>query len=112
MGYLFKVIKSGKEMNPAGTVDIPFLGGKVGDLAQWTLTRRGDEGPDADLYDFRATFAYVAESLWDDPDYKKRVIIRLNKEKQYRVQQAEGFRTERSGRTLLMEGVTIHAVEG
>lgn len=112
MAYLFKVIKSGQEMNPAGTVDVPFLGGKVGDLSSWTLTRRGDEGPDADLYDLRAVFSYVSEALWDDPEYEKRIILRLNKDKQYGLQQAEGFRTVRSGRNLLMEGVTIHATDG
>lgn len=110
MGYLFKVIRSGN-VKPAGVVDIEFLGGKVGDLASWTLTRRGDEGPDSNLYDFRAVFSYVAEALWDDPDYEKRIIVNLSKNKQYRLQQTDGFPTVRSGRSLLMEGVTIHAVE-
>lgn len=110
MAYLFKSIRSGNS-KPAGVVDIEFLGGKVGDLASWTLTRRGDEGADAALYDLRAVFAYVAEALWDDPEYEKRVILTLNPQKQYRLQQAEGFRTVRDGRSLLMEGVTIHAVD-
>ena len=112
MPYLFKSIRSGEGMKPAGVVDIEFLGGKVGDIASWTLTRRGEEGPDADLYDLRAAFVYVAEALWDDPDYDKRVVLYLNPKKQYRLQQAEGFRTVRNGRSLLMEGVTIHAVDG
>ncbi len=111
MAYLFKSIRSG-EYQPAGVVDVEFLGGKVGDLGSWTLTRRGDDGPDADLYDLRAVFTYVAEALWDDPEYEKRVVVSLNKHKQYRLQQAEGFRTVRNGRNLLMEGVTIHAVDG
>jgi len=108
MAYLFKVIRSG-EYQPAGVVDIEFLGGRVGDLSSWTLTRRGDEGPDADLYDLRALFTYVSEALWNDPDYTKRIVLNLNPNKQYRLQQAEGFRTVRDGRSLLMEGVTIHA---
>lgn len=110
MAYLFKSIRSGIH-KPAGVVDIEFLGGKVGDLASWTLTRRGDEGVDAGLYDLRAVFTYVAEALWDDPDYEKRVVLNLNPQKQYRLQQAEGFRTVRNGRSLLMEGVTIHVVD-
>ncbi len=109
MAYLFKVIRSGIT-SPAGVVDIEFLGGKVGDLSSWTLTRRGDDGPDADLYDLRAVFAYISEALWDDPEYDKRIILSLNKQKQYRLHQAEGFPTVRNGRNLLMEGVTIHAV--
>ena len=109
MAYLFKVIRSGIT-SPAGVVDIEFLGGKVGDLSSWTLTRRGDDGPEADLYDLRATFAYISEALWDDPEYDKRITLSLNKQKQYRLHQAEGFPTVRNGRSLLMEGVTIHAV--
>lgn len=112
MAYLFKIIRSGPEMNPAGVVEVPFLGGRVGDLSSWTLTRRGDEGPDADLYDLRAVFAYISEALWDDPEFEKRITLRLNPQKQYRLQQANGFPTVRTGRSLLMEGVTIHAVDG
>ena len=77
MAYLFKSIRSGT-FKPAGVVDIEFLGGVVGELSSWTLTRRGDEGADASLYDLRAVFTYVAEALWDDPEYDKRVTLNLN----------------------------------
>ena len=110
MAYLFKSIRS-NDAKPAGVVDIEFLGGIVGELASWTLTRRGDEGPEAGLYDLRATFTFVAEALWDDPEYEKRIILSLSPRKQYRLQQAENFPTVRNGRSLLMEGVTIHDVD-
>ena len=109
MTYLFKSIRSGV-YKPAGSVEVAFLGSKVGDIAKWSLTRRGDEGPDADLYDFRATFSFIVEALWDDPEYEKKIVINLNPKTQYRLQQAEGFPMVRDGRSLLIEGVTIHAI--
>jgi hypothetical protein len=110
MGYLFKIIRSSESKGPAGVVEVPYLGAKVGELANWTLTRRGDEEPESSLYNLRATFTFVTEALWDDSDYPKEITLNLNPKKQYRLQQAEGFSTVRSGRSLLMEGVTIHGV--
>jgi hypothetical protein len=107
MGYLFKVLRSGT-YKPAGIVEIPFLGAKVGEFESWTLVRRGDSGPDAGLYDFHAVFSFVSEPLWDDPDYTKEILVNLNPFKQYRVQQEPEFRTVLTGRNLLIEGVTIH----
>ena len=109
MAYLFKMMKSGV-YRPAGVVDVPFLGAKVGEFANWTLTRRGDEGRDADLYDLRAAFSFVVEALWEDPDYEKRIVISLNPRKHFRLEQAQGYATVRQGKSLVIEGVTIHAV--
>lgn len=110
MGYLFKIIRSGT-YKPAGIVDIPFLGAKVGEFSSWTLQRRGDSGPDSGLYDFHAVFSFVSEALWNDGDYEKRILVNLNPVKQYRLEQAPGMRTVHSGKSLLVEGVTIHATE-
>ncbi len=107
--YLFKLIRSG-QYKPAGVVDIPFLGAKVGELQSWTLTRRGDEGPDADLYNLHAVFSFVVDALWDDPDYTKRVVVSVSPHKHYRLDQGQGFATVRAGRSLVIEGVTIHGV--
>lgn len=109
MGYLFKVLRSGV-FQPAGVVEIPYLGAKVGQLASWTLQRRGDIGPDAGLYDLRAAFSFVSEALWDDPEYQKRIVLNLSPRKQYRLEQAQGYATVRTGKSLLMEGVTIHGL--
>ena len=109
MGYLFKTIRSGT-YRPAGIIDIPFLGAKVGELNQWTLQRRGDTGPDAGLYDLHAVLSFVSTALWEDADYEKRVVVSLNPSKQYRLEQAPGMRTVLEGRSLLIEGVTIHDV--
>jgi hypothetical protein len=109
MGYVFKLLRSGT-VKPAGVVDVPFLGAKVGEFRDWTLTRRGDSGQDAGLYDLRAAFSFVSEALWEDPEYVKRVIVSLTPNKQYRLTQAPGYATVRQGQSLLMEGVTLDAV--
>jgi hypothetical protein len=110
MGYLFKVIRSGV-YKPAGTIEIPFLGAKVGELAQWTLQRRGDDGPDAGLYDLHASFSFLSEALWNDPEYKKVVTLSINPTHHYRLEQADGYATVRNGRGLVIEGVTIWPVQ-
>lgn len=107
--YLFKLIRSGT-YKPAGVIDIPFLGAKVGELQSWTLMRRGDEGPDAGLYNLHAVLSFVVEALWDDPEYTKRVIVSISPTKHYRLEQAEGFATVRTGRSLVIEGVKLHGV--
>jgi hypothetical protein len=108
MGYLFKVIRSAPNAKPAGIVEIPFLGAKVGVISSWVLQRRGDEGPEAGLYDLRAVFSFVAEALWNDDEYAKQIVLTLSPGKQFRVQQESGMRTVLTDRNLLMEGVTIH----
>lgn len=107
MGYLFKTIRSGI-YKPAGSVEIPFLGAKVGELSTWTLQRRGDQGRDADLYDLHAVFSFVSDALWNDDEYGKVIFLNLTPTKQYRVEKDPESRTVREGRTLLIEGVTIH----
>jgi hypothetical protein len=109
MAYLFKLLRSGT-YRPAGIVDVPFLGAKVGEFANWTLTRRGDEGRDADLYDLRAAFSFVSDALWDDPEYVKRIVVSITPHKQYRLTQAPGYAMVRQGSSLLVEGVTLDDV--
>ena len=109
MGYLFKVIRSGT-YKPAGVVEIPFLGGKVGEFSSWVLQRRGDNGPDAGLYDLRAVFSFLVRPLWDDDEYAKQILINLSPFKQFRLEQVSGMRTVLADKSLLMEGVTIQDV--
>lgn len=111
MGYLFKQIKSGV-FRPAGIVEIPFLGAKVGELEKWVLQRRGDEDPEAGLYDLHAVFSFVSEALWNDEDYQKVVLLNLSPTKQFRVQHDSGMGTDLTEKTLLMQGVTIHGTNG
>ena len=110
MGYLFKIIRSGL-YKPAGFVDIPFLGAKVGELSTWTLKRRGDTGQDAALYDLHASFSFISRALWDDAEYTKRIVVNLNPHKQYRLEQVPGMRTVLQDKSLLLEGVTIWPVQ-
>ena len=110
MGYLFKTIRSGN-YKPTGIVDIPFLGAKVGEFANWTLDRRGDTGPDAGLYDLHAVFSFLSAVLWEDDEYPKRILVNVSPSQQYRLDRQPGFRMERGGKSLLIEGVTLWRVE-
>lgn len=107
MTYLFKVMRSGT-YKPAGVVDIPFLGAKVGEFLNWTLQRRGDSGQDAGLYDLHAVFSFLSRPLWEDEEYQKRIVLNISPSKQFRLEQASGMRTVLTDRHLLIEGVTIH----
>jgi len=112
MAYIFKRLTGRRYNNrPAGIVDIPFLGAKVGELDNWTLTRRGDIGPDAGLYDLRALFSFVSEALWHDGEYPKRITINLTPTKQYRLEQLPDQRTVLQGKSLLMESVRLVSIE-
>ena len=111
MGYLFHTMSAGTNVKPAGIVDIPFLGAKVGEFATWTLKRRGDTGQEAALYDLRASFSFVSKALWDDEEYPKRVLVNLSRTVQYRLDQVPGMRTDLQGKSLLIEGVTLCRVQ-
>lgn len=90
-------------------MDIQHIGVRVGEFESWTLTRRGDEEPDASLYDFRAVFRTVSRALFDDPQYAewRQVVVVISTEKQYGLEQAAGMRTVLSGMSLTMEGVKL-----
>ncbi len=98
---------SGKQ----GEVRIETLGVLVGTFASWTLTRRRDDGPRADLYDLYAAFSYVNPHLWDDNDYEKTIRVDVGKQS-FTLMQEEGFRTTLDGRrSLQMQGVRLDATE-
>lgn len=108
MGYLFKSLSGRSFKNrPAGMVDIPFLGAKVGEFDNWNLRRRGSEGPAAGLYDLHATFSFISRPLWDDEEYEKRIVISLSPTQQYRLEQVPEMRTDLQGKSLLIEGVKL-----
>lgn len=96
-----------------GRITIPDLGfAPVGVMDGWTLKRRGESGPDAALYDFRASFSRLLNKpLFDDPDYEKRVEVVLQRGKSFRVVQEPGHRTSWSGTELQMEGVRLEPIE-
>lgn len=108
--YLFKTLRSGT-FRPAGTIEIPFLGAKVGEITSWTLQRRGDFGPDAGLYDLHAVLSFVSKALWEDEEYEKRIVLNVSPSKQYRVHKESDMRMVLADRNLLIEGVTIHATD-
>ena len=51
----------------------------------------------------------MSNALWDDDEYTKRVVVNISPFKQYRLEQVPGMRTVLTGRSLLIEGVTLNA---
>lgn len=95
-----------------GKVVIPELGAVIGTFTQWTLTRRGERGEEALQYDLRASFSFVPNrALWDDPEYaaQRQVVLTWARGKHFRLEQAVGMRTVLDGKSLVMEGVSLHA---
>jgi len=92
-----------------GRVEAKYIGMTIGEFATWSLTRRGEEGPDGTLYDLRAVFRYVNQALFDDGDYEKEYILKLSKNKSLRV--VGGQRTELVGKQIIAEGVQIWRLE-
>ena len=112
MGYLVKSLSGRSYKNrPAGVVDIPFLGAKVGEFDSWSLRRRGDEGSDAGLYDLQASLSFISKPLWEDDEYEKRVVVALSPTNQYRLEQVPEMRTVLQGKSLLIEGVKLCPLE-
>lgn len=115
--YVFGELRSApnQTMNhPCGWMEIKYLGARIGDFEKWVLRRRGDEGPDAGMYDLRAQFRSVSRPLFEEPEYTewRRVILVISAQTQYRLEQVAGMRTVLSDAGLLeMEGVQLRAVD-
>jgi hypothetical protein len=94
-----------------GRIEVPFLGALIGDISNWTLTRRADRGSDSEYYDLHAVLSFVNPAMFNDPDYDKSVIIRGGKGQTYRVDQVPGQQTVLQGRVLTMERVALCRLE-
>jgi hypothetical protein len=91
-----------------GQISIDDFGVVVAKMTMWTLTRRAEEGPEANLYDLNAALAFVNPALWDDDDYEKTVSLVVARGKEpYRLKQEPGFKRVLQGKSLLMEGVSL-----
>ncbi len=103
MGAITLTSVAGKE----GSIRIPALGTVIGQMASWSLKRRGDDDPKSGSYDLRAALSYVNEALFNHPEYasKREIRVRLNKQTEFRVDGGDNARIE--GTTLIIEGVTL-----
>jgi len=91
-----------------GSIDIPRLGAPVAEIVNGTLIRRAREGPESDLFDLRATLGSVHVALFNDPEYEKRVQVRLGKLSWVlEPEPGPGQRTALTGKTLTMERVRM-----
>ena len=90
-----------------GEIRIESLGVLVGTMANWTLSRRGDDVPNPELYDLYAVFSYLNPHMWSDSDYTKIMTVKVGKDT-FRLEQVDGFETRMDGRnSLRMQGVKL-----
>ena len=95
-----------------GQIQIDDFGVVVASMTMWTLTRRGEDGPDAALYDLNAALSFVNPALWEDEDYEKSVSLVIARGKPpYGLKQEPGFKRLLQGKSLLMEGVSLCPLE-
>ena len=99
---IFKSLKGSE-----GKVTVPHLGALVGTFTSWTLTRRGDDGPESERYNLHGIFSFVNKALFEDDEYVKSVEVRLSKTLSVRLRSDEGTKTSLNGRALVMEGVQL-----
>ena len=90
-----------------GYATVKGLGSRVGEISQWTITRRGDEGPDRDTLDLRAVFAFVVPQVLLDPDYNdgRELTLKVSRGKELRVKLDEPERMALTGKVLEMKGI-------
>ena len=98
MPTIFGKIITGVE----GRVMVPALGAMPGYFSSWRLVAKEDE-----TFEFRATFAYLNQALWDEQSLTKQVFIKIGKDREYRLEVAGD--TELKGKQLTMKGVTLNA---
>ena len=90
-----------------GKVTIRGLGSVVGEIANWTLTRRGEEGPHAGTFDLRVVFSFLVPALMLDPDYNedREIVMTVSKGRAFRLKLDAPERMALQGKVLFMEGV-------
>jgi hypothetical protein len=96
---------SGKD----GYVVVKGLGSRPGELAQWSIKRRGGEGPRSGTIDLRAVFSFVVPHVLLDPDYNdgRELVLKLSRDKEVRVKLDDPERMALTGKVLVMEGIDI-----
>jgi len=94
-----------------GRVEIPELGSSIGEVVNWTARRRAEKGPEAELDDLNIVFGWIQRELYDDPEYEKVIVLRMNRHNAFRVEQDPGGRAEFVGKYLNLEKVRLVKVE-
>ena len=92
-----------------GKVTIKGLGSLVGEVSQWDLTRRGDDGPGSGLYDLRAVFSFLVPNLLLDPDYNedRELTLALSKTRGFTLHLDDPAKINLQGKVMFMEGVAL-----
>lgn len=88
-----------------GRIEVPHVGIHVGSISHWRLTRRGDDGRDADLFDLHASLSFVNRAIWEDESYEKVVIVKRPRGEFIVERQDPEMRVSVNVKMLIMEGV-------
>jgi hypothetical protein len=103
---------TGKE----GQIRIVELGAVIGQFSSWKLSRERrphDDEKFTEFFTFRAECEYVNQALFSDDDYQPQIFVTVAKDRrrrqmdQFRLDQQEGRARTLTGRSLLIEGVTL-----
>ena len=92
-----------------GKVTIRGLGSLVGEVSEWVLTRRGDDGPGSGMYDLRAVFSFLVPNLLLDPDYNedREITLSISKTRAFTLRLDDPAKINLQGKVLFMEGVAL-----
>lgn len=89
-----------------GRVTIPSIGALIGYFSSWKLSAT----PDRKAYNLSATFGYINPTIWrrtQSGEFTRKIVLQVGKEKFYRLEQADGAKTELKNTQLEMEEVTL-----
>lgn len=90
-----------------GRVTIPSIGALIGYFSGWSLVK---QSPMAADYTFTGTFGYLNEALWRktiEGEYSQTIVIKVGKEKHYRLEPADGAGFTLNDNQLVMEHVSL-----
>ena len=90
-----------------GKVTIPSIGALIGYFSQWSLSSENGK-----TYLFKAVFAHLNPTLWDEPSMTKLMVVQWSKGKFYRLEQEPSAERTLTGRQLIMKEVTLWPHEG
>ncbi len=90
-----------------GYATVRGLGSRPGELSQWLITRRTDEGPAQGTLDLRAVFSFVVPHVLLDPDYNdgRELVLKVSRNQEMRVKLDDPERMALTGKVLVMEGI-------
>lgn len=89
-----------------GRITYPGVGALIGEMFSWTLYSE-----DMKTYTLKAQCKQLHEMLWDEVGDKRRVELRISKDRWVVASPVEGATILRNGRSIIFKGVTLEKLE-